>query len=78
MADESITLGTILEHLHALETRINARFDKADSRFDRLEQRVDRMDRNLSGQIDAIDRRLDTVEIGQLRIERHLGLSPVR
>lgn len=72
MADE-ITLGTIMEHLQALEMRMNKRFDNVDGRIDRLE-------RNLTRQIEAIDKRLDAVEIEQLpkrvsRIEKHLGMA---
>lgn len=80
--ESDITLGTILEHLRAFEGRMLNRFTDLEGRMNSLEQRVDRMDRNLTRQINAIDQRLDAVEIEQLpkrvtRIEQHLNLAPI-
>ncbi len=63
---EEITLTTILEHLRAFEKRVNDRFNAMDRRFDEADERADRRYRNLTGQIDAIDKRLDMVEIAAL------------
>lgn len=76
MAQERITLRHVLSHVQGMEIRINQRFDAVDERFNRLE-------RNLTFQIDAIDKRLDAVEIEYLpkrtdRIEKHLGLPPIK
>jgi hypothetical protein len=89
-ADTDITLGTIMEHLRAMEGRINKRFEDADKRldgvdkrFDGVETRIDRLERNLTRQIDGIDKRLDEIEIEKLpqrveRIEEHLQLAPMK
>ena len=83
MADQEITLGMVMEHLRAMEGRINTRFDAIDKRLDELEARIERVHRSLTAQIDAIDKRLDTIEIETLpnrveRIEQHLQLSPAK
>ena len=82
MADTDITLGTIMEHLRAMEDRINKRFESVDFRLDRIESDQQRMERNLTRQIDAIDKRLDEVEIAKVpqrvaRIEKRLELAPL-
>lgn len=83
MDDKDITLGTIMEHLRAMEDRINKRFEGVDKRFDGVDARIDRMERNLTRQIDGVDKRLDAVEIEKLpqrvgRIEKHLELAPAK
>lgn len=80
MADNEITLGTVMEHLHAMEDRINKRFDGVDSCLTRIDGTLDRMERNLTRQIDGIDKRLDEIEIAKLpqrvtRIEERLELA---
>ena len=81
MADMDVTLGAVMEHLRAMEGRINKRFENADFRLERIESGQQRMERNLTRQIDGIDKRLDEIEIEKLpqrvdRIEKHLQLSP--
>lgn len=54
-----------------------------ESRMNRLEDKMERVHRNLSSQLDAIDKRLDAVEIEFLpkrvqRIEKHLGLAAIQ
>lgn len=80
MPDSDITLGTILEHMRGMEERIGQRFENVACRLDRLELGQQRLERNLTAQIDAIDKRLDAVEIEHLpkrmsRVERHLGFK---
>jgi archaellum component FlaC len=80
MADKDITLGTIMEHLRAMEGRINKRFEGVDSQINGVNARIDRAERNLTRQIDGIDKRLDEMEIEKLperveRIEQHLELA---
>lgn len=80
MKDEGITLGTIMDHMRGMETRLTIRIDGLDGRMDGLEQRMDRMEKNLTRQIDAIDKRLDAIEIENLPkrvkcIEEHLQLA---
>lgn len=89
MDEQGITLSIILEHLRAFETRmlgklqaVDGRMGLLESRIDKLGNRMDRMECNLTAQIDAIDKRLDEVEIEYLpkrvsRIERHLKLAPI-
>jgi len=85
MKDKDITLGTILEHMRGMEQRMTTQLHEVDGRLtkrlDSLEVGLDRVHRNLSSQIDAIDKRLDAIEIEYLpkrvsRIEQHLGLAP--
>lgn len=84
MKESDITLGTILEHMRGMESRIMAELHETDGRLtkriDSLEANLVRIHRNLSGQIDQLDKRLDAIEIEELpkrvtRIERHLGLT---
>jgi hypothetical protein len=83
MADKDVTLGAVMEHLRAMEGRINKRFESADLRLERIESGQQRMERNLTRQIDGIDKRLDEIEIEKLpervdRIEQHLQLAPAK
>ena len=80
MDDKDITLRTILDHMRGLEDRINKRFDGIDMRFNAVDARIDLLGRNLTRQINAIDKRLDEIEIAKLpqrveRIEQHLQLA---
>lgn len=82
MEEQGITLGIILEHLRAMESRIRERFENVEFRLDRVELGQQRLERNLTAQIDAIDKRLDPVEIEHLpkrvtRLEKHCGLAQV-
>ncbi len=87
MADEGITLQTVLDHMQAhrndlsvqmssLKLELNKRIDNLD---EKLSNRID----NVSFQIDAIDKRLDRIEIDTVeqkheprirRLEEHTGL----
>lgn len=51
-----ITLRTVLEHVQALDMRMDKRFDAVDARIDRVEG-------NLTRQIDGLDKRLDDIEV---------------
>lgn len=84
MAEENITLGMIMSHMHGMESRLHDKMNRIEhrlsGRIDNLENRMNRMEHNLTCQIDAIDKRLDSVEIEELprrvrRIEEHLGLA---
>ena len=80
MNDKDITLRTILDHMRGLEDRVMKKFEQVDFRLERLQTDQQRMERNLTRQIDAIDKRLDEIEIEKLpqrleRIEQHLQLS---
>ena len=90
MADNDITLGTIMEHMRGMEQRVTSRIqdvhEDLSKRMDGLDAkltgRLDRLERNLTSQIDAIDKRLDAMEVEHLpkrvaRIERHLDLSAI-
>lgn len=89
--EEEITLKTVLDHIQAMgaqlrqqmtevEGRVIKRMDQIEGRLSRLEETVAKNHRNLTQQIDAIDKRLDEIEIESLpqrvtRIEEHLQLS---
>ena len=80
MDDKDITLRTILDHMRGMEDRINKRFDVVHLRFNAVDARIDLLGRNLTRQIDAIDKRLDEIEIEKLpqrvvRIEQHPQLA---
>ena len=61
MTDESgITLGMIMSHMQAMEVWLTWRIDSVGRS---LTARMDRLEGNLTGQIDAIDKRLDAIEI---------------
>ncbi|HAI98501.1 TPA: hypothetical protein DCL30_03070 [Candidatus Peribacteria bacterium] len=76
----AITLGTVLEHMQHMQRvlmeaigaldkrvgRLETKMDGLETRMIRLETRVDRMEVNLTDQIDAIDKRLDAIEIETL------------
>jgi predicted nuclease with TOPRIM domain len=95
--ESDITLKTVLEYIQAMRTdlggrmdRLEGRMDRLDGRMDRLEHRMDRMelrmnrmDAKFSLQLDAIDKRLDTIEISIVdqkheqritALEQHTGL----
>jgi hypothetical protein len=69
MADD-ITLRTIVEHIQGLRDSLEGRMDRLEGRIGKLESRVDIMDLRLSSQIDALDRRLDTIKIAIVE-QRH-------
>ena len=77
MADANdITLQTVLRHMQAMESRMMERFDAIDTRFDRLEAKVDRNHAQLTFQIDAIDRRLDEVEVTEVpALKKAVGMK---
>ena len=71
--EPDITPGILLTHMRGMEQRLVQRIDKLEGRIDGMEQgignlthRIDRLDINLTRQIGAIDRRLDTIEIESL------------
>jgi DNA-binding FrmR family transcriptional regulator len=77
MPDEDITLKTVLDHIQGIqrshrrdiqesEERMTRRLDRMEGRLERIERRIDRMEANLTCQIDAIDKRLDAIEIEKL------------
>jgi hypothetical protein len=88
MADGEIALKTVINHMQALAEqsrtqikemcdRFSKRFDQVEFQLERLEVEQQRMERNLTRQIDAIDKRLDEIEIAKLpqrmaRVEEHL------
>jgi archaellum component FlaC len=71
-----ITAGTILKHMQAMEKRLTVRISSVeiglDSRINALDEKFSRRFDNLSFQIDAIDKRLDAIEIEDLprRVKR--------
>ena len=72
MADE-ITLKTVLDHMTAMEQRLSGRFNGVDARLSAIEgrlggieQKLSHAEAKLSWQIDAIDKRLDGIEIEKL------------
>lgn len=90
MADNDVTLGTIMEHMRGMEQRVTSRIQEVhedlSKRMDGLDAkltgRLDRLERNLTAQIDAIDNRLDAMEVEHLpkrvaRVEHHLGLTAI-
>ncbi len=58
-----ITLKTVLEHMVAMEQRI---YDRFEHRLDNLEKRIALAESNLTYQLDAIDSRLDDLELAEL------------
>ena len=67
---EEITLKTIVDHIQAqgMEFRgefrsVHERLDGLSTKIDNLRDTVERNHRNLTAQIDAIDKRLDAIEI---------------
>ena len=86
-----ITLRDILLHMQGMEKRLTDRMDGFDARMDGfdarmggfdsrmggLEQRIDRMERNLTRQIQAIDERLDALEIETLPKRGYRFVAPI-
>ncbi|MDD4628671.1 MAG: hypothetical protein PHE68_04755 [Candidatus Peribacteraceae bacterium] len=67
-----VTPTVLLQHMQGMEQRLT-------SRMDGLGNKMDRMHVNLSAQIDAIDQRLDVIEIENLpkrvaKLERVVGI----
>jgi hypothetical protein len=75
-----ITLRTVLEHIQELKISLEGKATslerKLDGKMTSLERKVDHMHKNLGSQINAIDGRLDMIEIGivdqkhEVRIQR--------
>jgi len=70
---EEITLKTVIEHIQAQGVEFRGEFRKVQERIDvlsttinNLRETVERNHRNLTVQIDAIDKRLDAIEIENL------------
>ncbi len=68
-----ITLKDVISHLQAMEQRLT-------NNDARLEKQIERVERNLTAQIDAIDQRLDAIEIEKLpkrmkKLERAMGIA---
>jgi hypothetical protein len=73
MADDSITLGTILTHIqalagrtHMIEAQAERLFAEIQNAETRVSQRLENRFNFLTAQIDAIDKRLDRIEIEML------------
>ncbi|MBU0766182.1 hypothetical protein KKF55_00115 [Patescibacteria group bacterium] len=77
MEDNEITLKVLLDHIQGmrndltqrmdkLEHRLSNRMDGLEKRMDGMEQRMEKRFDQLVFQIDAIDKRLDAVEIEEL------------
>lgn len=72
--DNEITLAMILQHMQGMEHRLRTEFRteigtlriELKTDISSLSNKVDRHYTLLSGQIDAIDKRLDDVEIVQI------------
>jgi predicted nucleic acid-binding Zn-ribbon protein len=60
------TLRADIQGLGVRMDRLEQRMDRVEQRLDRGEQRIDRLERNLTQQLDGIDRRLDILEIEKL------------
>lgn len=74
---DGITLKMLLDHQRAMRAefmhdqktmliQMDRRFDEFSRRMDESDKRTDRMQRNLTGQLDMIDERLNSVEIEYL------------
>lgn len=93
---DNITLIDIMRHMQGMELRLRDEFKEQIEKVrhelcnelrgemrsmeGRLTTRIDTLERNLTGQIEGIDGRLDGLEIVQLpkrvqRIEEHVGLA---
>ena len=66
MPDNDITLQIVLEHMQNMQRVLMSEIGAVRTDLQRLERRVDRMETNLTNQIDAIDKRLDAIEIENL------------
>lgn len=71
----TITLLTIVQHLQTVKQELLQKIDgvkqELSQKIDVLEVKVDRHYRNLSTQIDNIDKRLDEIEVKRLpKIEK--------
>ncbi len=80
--DSDITARMLLEHLRQMEQRLTASIQgvQADVRAveAKLTRRIDRLETNLATQLDAIDRRVDGLEMEHLPrrvagLEQRLG-----
>lgn len=81
--EQRITLKTIFEHLQAFRYETHQKFDELHKKMVGLEHHVKWVHGSLGGQIDAIDKRLDLLEITIKeqnheyrihRLETHAGL----
>jgi len=77
---KDITLATILEHIQGLRDDVTGRLGHIEQQMDRMVTRMDRMEQNLTNQIDAIDKRLDEIEIELLpkrvaKLEEAVGMA---
>ena len=63
---DDVTLKTVLDTLAAMEQRMSLRFDGANEQMTGLERKIQGNETKLSRQIDAIDSRLDDIEIETL------------
>jgi hypothetical protein len=86
-----ITLKDVISHMQGMELRLTKRIDDGDAKLAKridsvevglsgLSRQIDRVERNLTGQIDAIDQRLDAIEIESLpkrvkKLERTVGIA---
>lgn len=78
--DSDITLLTVLQHMQAMEQRLIERIegvrDDLSGRIDRLEAKVDHNHIQVTAQLDAIDRRLDDVEVVEIpKLKKAVGMK---
>lgn len=68
--DDDITLKTVLEHIQNMQRTFTLSHQELKKEIRsverRLGHRIDLVEANLTTQIDAIDKRLDTIEIEKL------------
>lgn len=85
--DSDITLLTVLQHMQSMEQRLieridgvrdslNGRIDGLEVKVDRLEMKGDRNHVQVIAQLDAIDRRLDEVEVVEIpKLKKMVGMK---
>lgn len=86
MANDGITLATVLEHMQNMQRVLTEQMQSIQKTMatkddlQALNTKVDRHYRNFMGQLDAVDDRLGTLEIEQLpkrvtRLEEAVGIG---
>jgi predicted nuclease with TOPRIM domain len=65
-ADPEITPKVLLDHLQAMSQSLREEIRAVRADVRQVGERVDRVERNLTAQIDALDRRLDELEVQTL------------
>jgi predicted nucleic acid-binding Zn-ribbon protein len=86
MADDGITLQTVLEHMQNMQQTLSGQIREiretmaTKTDLQHLEVKVDRNHASLTQQIDALDQRLDAIEIENLpkrvtKLEQVVGVG---